>query len=100
MFGGVRENDRLARARCGGEALPCTFELLCIKRYVMSAEEVRAQETLQRNIDRERERRRASRRAERATVESVTDEDDPDAGSSSSEEERGRSRGSRTSRRG
>ncbi|KAF7323293.1 alpha-1,2-Mannosidase [Mycena chlorophos] len=102
MFGGVRENEQLGKQRCGGDVLPCTFELVCVKRYVLSAEEIRAQEALQRNVERERERRR---RARRAAVESVTDEDDPGAGranedSSSSEEDEPRGRSSRSSRRG
>ncbi|KAJ7063650.1 hypothetical protein C8F01DRAFT_1133802 [Mycena amicta] len=95
MFGGVRENERLARLRCGGEMLPCTFELVCVKRYVMSQEELRAQEALQRNVEAARERERAARRRERSTVETVTDEDERGttvSESSSEEDRRGRSR--------
>ncbi|KAF7298461.1 hypothetical protein MKEN_01371200 [Mycena kentingensis (nom. inval.)] len=61
-FGGIRENERLVRARCGGELIPCTFELMCVKQYAMSAEEVRAQGQLQRSLEAARERDRAAAR--------------------------------------
>ncbi|KAF7359116.1 hypothetical protein MSAN_01253100 [Mycena sanguinolenta] len=73
MFGGIRDNERLVRLVCG-DVLPCTFELVCMRRYPMTAEELRNQEIMQRNLS-EREARRRSRRS---TVESITDEDDGD----------------------
>jgi hypothetical protein len=97
MFGGIRENDRLVRRVCG-DVLPCTFELVCVRRYPMTAEEIRNQEAMQRNLS-EREARRRSRRP---TVESVRDEDegggDSDSDDDSDEDEgegsrRGRRRG-------
>ncbi|KAJ7491077.1 hypothetical protein FB451DRAFT_1221953 [Mycena latifolia] len=90
MFGGVRENDRLVRRVCG-DVLPCTFELVCVRRYPMTAEEIRNQEIMQRNV-RESERA-ARRRSHRPTVESVRDEDeggDDDDEDDSEEEEEGR----------
>ncbi|KAJ7494418.1 hypothetical protein B0H11DRAFT_2004528 [Mycena galericulata] len=99
MFGGVRENDRLVRRVCG-DVLPCTFELVCVRRYPMTAEEIRNQEAMQRTLSRESERA-ARRRANRPTVEVVRDEDeggDDDEEEESEEEEapRGRSRRSRS----
>jgi len=32
-FGGITKNDDVARAQCGGEVLPCTFELKCERRF-------------------------------------------------------------------
>ncbi|KAJ7118960.1 hypothetical protein C8R44DRAFT_878488 [Mycena epipterygia] len=92
MFGGVRENDRLVRRVCG-DVLPCTFELVCVRRYPMTSEELRNQEIMQRNLSRESA---ARRRSHRPTVESVRDEEGGGDGGDSSEddsdeeEERGR----------
>ncbi|KAF7373453.1 Kinase-like protein [Mycena sanguinolenta] len=36
MFGGIRNNRRLVRLLCGGDVLPCTFELVCLRRYPQS----------------------------------------------------------------
>ncbi|KAJ7765800.1 hypothetical protein B0H16DRAFT_402625 [Mycena metata] len=89
MFGGVRENDRLVRRLCG-DSLPCTFELVCMRRYPMTAEELRNQEILQRNAN-ERAARRRSARAARPTVESVRGDDedgeDDDDGTLTSDDE-------------
>ncbi|KAJ7891330.1 hypothetical protein B0H14DRAFT_2335810, partial [Mycena olivaceomarginata] len=71
MFGGVKVNEGLVRRVCG-DLLPCTFQLVCLRRYPMTAEELRNQEHLQRTLS-EREARRGNRRS---TVVSVTDEDD------------------------
>ncbi|KAJ7348878.1 hypothetical protein DFH08DRAFT_959081 [Mycena albidolilacea] len=70
MFGGVKVNEGLVRRVCG-DLLPCTFQLVCLRRYPMTAEELRNQEHLQRTLS-EREARRGARRS---TVVSVTDED-------------------------
>ncbi|KAJ7144950.1 hypothetical protein C8R43DRAFT_890893 [Mycena crocata] len=91
MFGGVRENERIVRRVCG-DVLPCTFELVCVRRYPMTAEEIRNQEAMQRNLSRESERA-GRRRSLRPTVESVTDEDDEtadDDDDDSEDEARGR----------
>lgn len=90
MFGGVRENDRLVKRICG-DVLPCTFELVCVRRYPMTAEELRNQEIMQRNLS-EREARRRSRRP---TVASVHDEDESGGGDSddSSDEDEETTRG-------
>ncbi|KAJ6518642.1 hypothetical protein C8R45DRAFT_1460 [Mycena sanguinolenta] len=32
IFGGIRDNQRLVRLVCG-DVLPCTFELVCLRRY-------------------------------------------------------------------
>lgn len=92
MFGGVRENDRLVRRVCG-DVLPCTFELVCVRRYPMTAEELRNQEIMQRNLS----ERDARRRARRPTVEVVRDEDEGggDSSEDSSDEEEESSRGRR-----
>ncbi|KAJ7684403.1 hypothetical protein DFH06DRAFT_1155538 [Mycena polygramma] len=100
MFGGVRENDRLVRRVCG-DVLPCTFELVCVRRYPMTAEELRNQEAMQRALS----EREARRRARRPTVDVVRDEDEGGSGgggggsddSSDEDDEprRGRSRRSR-----
>ncbi|KAJ6630239.1 hypothetical protein B0H10DRAFT_1983746 [Mycena sp. CBHHK59/15] len=74
MFGGVRENERLVKRVCG-DVLPCTFELVCVRRYPMTTEEIRNQEMLQRTLSRESERS-ARRRSHRPTVEAVRDEDE------------------------
>ena len=66
MFGGIDRNDRLVRRLCG-DVLPCTFELKCIHRYAMTAEEIRDHEA----------RERANNR-HRSTVESASDDDDDD----------------------
>ncbi|KAJ7042047.1 hypothetical protein C8F04DRAFT_946570 [Mycena alexandri] len=71
MFGGVRENDRVVRRLCG-DVLPCTFELVCMRRYPMTAEELRNHEIMQRNANERAARRRSARR----TVESVQDDDE------------------------
>ncbi|KAJ7778760.1 hypothetical protein DFH07DRAFT_1056151 [Mycena maculata] len=101
MFGGVRENDRLVKRVCG-DVLPCTFELVCVRRYPMTAEEIRNQEAMQRTLSRESERA-ARRRSHRATVEAVRDEDDggedDDDDDSEEEEEEGRRGRSRHSGR-
>ncbi|KAJ7700848.1 hypothetical protein B0H17DRAFT_1046812 [Mycena rosella] len=84
MFGGVRENDRLVRRVCG-DVLPCTFELVCVRRYPMTAEEIRNQELMQRNLSRESDR--SARRSHRPTVESVRDEDESGTADEDDEDE-------------
>ncbi|KAJ7272838.1 hypothetical protein C8J57DRAFT_1063277 [Mycena rebaudengoi] len=84
-FGGVRENDRLVKQVCG-DVLPCTFELVCVRRYPMTAEELRAQEQLQQHLRRESERT-ARRRSHRPTVETVRDEDEGGTEDSDSDDE-------------
>lgn len=32
-FGGIERNEDVVRARCGGEVLPCTFELRCEQKF-------------------------------------------------------------------
>lgn len=32
-FGGIERNDRVAKEQCGGEVLPCTFELKCEQKF-------------------------------------------------------------------
>ncbi|KAJ7253312.1 hypothetical protein B0H12DRAFT_1116559 [Mycena haematopus] len=89
MYGGIRDNERLVRRVCG-DVLPCTFELVCVRRYPMTAEELRNQEMLQRNVS-EREARRQSRRSR---VDAVEDEDEGgdngEAESSDDDDARGR----------
>jgi len=98
IYGGVRENERLVRRVCG-DVLPCTFELVCVRRYHMTADELKNQEILQRNLS----EREARRRARRPTVEVVRDEDeggdddDEETDSSEEEEDRRGRRGRRSS---
>ncbi|KAJ7611685.1 hypothetical protein FB45DRAFT_803729 [Roridomyces roridus] len=73
MFGGVRENERVVRRVCH-DLLPCTFELVCVRRYPMNEEEIRNQEALNRQLGRDREERRRSRH--RPTVASVRDDEE------------------------
>lgn len=37
-FGGIEENNELAREQCGGEVLPCTFELICEQKFAPDEE--------------------------------------------------------------
>jgi len=37
-FGGIQRNDDAAREQCGGEVLPCTFELNCEQRFTPDKE--------------------------------------------------------------
>ncbi|KAJ7184506.1 hypothetical protein C8R46DRAFT_461921 [Mycena filopes] len=96
MFGGVRENERVVRRICG-DVLPCTFELVCMRRYPMTAEELRNQEIMQRNAN----ERAARRRSARPTVETVHSSDEGEGGGeggSSDDDDEGE--GSRRGRRG
>lgn len=56
-FCGIVKNDELARAQCGGEVLPCTFELKCESRFDPDQQLIE-----QDRLDRE-ERERAARRS-------------------------------------
>ncbi|CAK5279175.1 unnamed protein product [Mycena citricolor] len=97
MYGGIRDNERLVKQICG-EVMPCTFELVCVRRYQMTAEEHRNQEALQRTLD---EQQRTSRRtSHRPTVHSVRDEDSDTLTSSESESEEDESGHRSRSRRG
>ena len=61
MFGGIVEDDRLVR-EMWRDAIPCTFELKCVKRYPMTEAEIREQEARERDEE-ERVRRRSRSRA-------------------------------------
>ncbi|KAJ7084818.1 hypothetical protein B0H15DRAFT_382226 [Mycena belliarum] len=104
MFGGVRENERLVRRICG-DVLPCTFELVCVKRYPMTAEEIRNQELMQRAISTRESERSARRRSQRPTVEvvraeeeSTTNDDEAEEGEEDDSEEEGEGRRGRRGR--
>ncbi|KAI0373164.1 hypothetical protein BV20DRAFT_989679 [Pilatotrama ljubarskyi] len=66
MFGGIIEDEALVREICRG-GLPCTFALLCVKRYPMTEAEVREQEEREREEE-ERHRRRSRSRATSRTA--------------------------------
>ncbi|KAJ7598865.1 hypothetical protein C8J56DRAFT_915207 [Mycena floridula] len=83
VFGGIQKNDKMVKKMCG-DVLPCTFELLCVRRWPMNAQEIREHEARSRAIS-ESERRdapdgsgrasRASRHGRhRSTVTTATDE--------------------------
>ena len=61
MFGGIGDDERLVRDMCG-DALPCTFELKCVRRYPMTEQEIREHEQRERDEE-ERVRRRSRSRA-------------------------------------
>lgn len=64
-FGGIVEADeRTLKDLLHGAPLPCTFELKCLQRYPMTAEELREQEARERQTEEEEPR---SRRRSRAT---------------------------------
>ena len=66
MFGGVADDERLVREMCR-DALPCTFELKCVRRYPMTEAEVREQEEREREEEARARRKSRSRAASRAT---------------------------------
>lgn len=74
MFGGIVENKRLVKDLCGGSEFPCTFELKCVQRYPMTAEEIREHEAREREAEaqQQRSRRRHSRATSRATSRAST----------------------------
>jgi hypothetical protein len=50
MFGGIDRNDRLVKRLCG-DMLPYTFELKCMNRYPMTAEEIRDHEVGEQRVE-------------------------------------------------
>lgn len=70
MFGGIVADERCVKDICGGVILPCTFELKCVQRYPMTAEEIREHEAREAEAEAQqhsRSRRRHSRATSRAT---------------------------------
>ncbi|KAF8061720.1 hypothetical protein FPV67DRAFT_293802 [Lyophyllum atratum] len=89
VFGGIYQDERVVH-RIIGAVPPCTFVLKCVRRYALTAEEIREHDARQREKEEQRRRREMeeeedardaerARAARRATVETVTttsDEDD------------------------
>lgn len=69
LFGGIVNDDEQLR-RITGVVLPCTFVLKCLRRFAMTAEEIRDQEA--------RQRAAAAEDARRAAASVTTDSDDED----------------------
>ncbi|KAF9464578.1 hypothetical protein BDZ94DRAFT_1256068 [Collybia nuda] len=69
IFGGI-VNDEEYLTRHAGVVLPCTFVLKCLRRFAMTAEEIRDHEA--------RQRAAAAQDTRRATVTTDSDDDDDD----------------------